>query len=99
MDLRAFQPPIAMTFHVESEFAVENAGFLRPDPEKYQNFFRNFSGFAETNPEFFRKIPPVMRIPMPHPMEGVDHPYPLVVLQTRQQYAKILVLVRIFGNF
>ena len=36
MDLRAFQPPIAMIFHVESEFAVEHAGFLRPDPETYR---------------------------------------------------------------
>ncbi len=49
MDLGAFQPAIAMIFHVESEFAVENAGFLRPDPEKYQNF----SGKI---PEYFRKI-------------------------------------------
>ena len=49
MDLGAFQPAIAMIFHVESEFAVENAGFLRPDPEKY----RNFSGKI---PEIFRKI-------------------------------------------
>ena len=55
MDLRAFQPPIAMIFHVESEFAVENAGFLRPDPENsgnLQEFFRKISG---TFPEHFRK--------------------------------------------
>ena len=38
MDLRAFQPPTAMIFHVESEFAVENAGFLRPDPEHSRIF-------------------------------------------------------------
>ena len=44
MDLGAFQPAIAMIFHVESEFAVQNAGFLRPVPEKYRIF-----------PEFFRK--------------------------------------------
>ena len=48
MDLGAFQPAIAMIFHVESEFAIENAGFLRPDPEKYRIFSRTF-------PEQFRK--------------------------------------------
>ncbi len=45
MDLRAFQPPIAMIFHVESEFAVENAGFLRPDPEFSGNFPQHFRIF------------------------------------------------------
>ena len=33
MDLGAFQPAIAVIFRVESEFAVQNARFLRPDPE------------------------------------------------------------------
>ena len=33
MDLGAFQPAIAMIFHVESEFAVKNARCLYPDPE------------------------------------------------------------------
>ena len=51
MDLGAFQPAMAMIFHVESEFAVQNAGFLRPDPETYRIvpeqfriFFRICSG-------------------------------------------------------
>ena len=42
MPLRALKPPIAMIFHVESEFAVENARFLRPNPEKSENFPENF---------------------------------------------------------
>ena len=29
LDLGAFQPALAMIFHIESEFAVENAGFQR----------------------------------------------------------------------
>ena len=55
MDLRAFQLPIAMIFHVESELAVENAGFLRPAPENSGNnpdLFRKISGKI---PENFRK--------------------------------------------
>ena len=59
MDLRAFQPPIAMIFHVESEFAVENAGFLRPDPEKYQKISGKYPEiirkFAGKIPEHFSK--------------------------------------------
>ena len=55
MDLGAFQPAIAMIFHVESEFAVQNAGFLRPDPEKYRIFpdlFRKKSGTKSGNIRF-----------------------------------------------
>ena len=59
MDLRAFQPPIAMIFHVESEFALENAGFLRPDPEN-SSFF---SEFFRKNSEKFAKIP-IRRFPI-----------------------------------
>ena len=36
LDLGAFQPAIAMIFHVESESAVQNARCLRPDPEIQQ---------------------------------------------------------------
>ena len=60
MDLGAFQPAIAMIFHVESEFAVENAGFLRPDPEKYQivsgKYPEKFWIFSGKNPENFVSV-------------------------------------------
>ena len=55
MDLGAFQPAIAMIFHVESEFAVQNAGFLRPDPERYRIFPEMFRSFYATFPDFFEK--------------------------------------------
>ena len=55
MDLGAFQPAIAMIFHVESELAVQNAGFLRPDPEKYRIVQEHFRIFSGKNPESFRK--------------------------------------------
>ena len=48
MDLGAFQPATAMIFHIESDFAVEHTGFLRPDPEKYRIFSGKF-------PENFRE--------------------------------------------
>ena len=31
LDLKAFQPVLAVIFHVESEFAVQNARFKRPE--------------------------------------------------------------------
>ena len=58
MDLGAFQPAIAMIFHVESEFAVENAGFLRPDPENseiFQKISGFFSGRSRKFPDNFRE--------------------------------------------
>ncbi len=55
MDLGAFQPAIAMIFHVESEFAVQNAGCLRPDPENYRICPKIFRKKSEKNPESFRK--------------------------------------------
>ena len=55
MDLGAFQPAIAMIFHVESEFAVQNAGCLRPDPETYRIFPELFRKCSGKNPENFRK--------------------------------------------
>ena len=30
-DLKAFQPVLGVIFHVESEFAVQNARFKRPE--------------------------------------------------------------------
>ena len=35
-DLGDFQPAPAMIFHIESEFAVQSARFLRSDPEIYE---------------------------------------------------------------
>ena len=55
MDFGAFQPAIAMIFHVESEFAVQNAGLLRPDPETYWIFPEMFRKKSGTFPDFFRK--------------------------------------------
>ena len=56
MDLGAFQPAIAMILHVESEFAVQNAGFLRPDPEKHRIFPEHFRKNSGIVPEKFVSV-------------------------------------------